>query len=243
MPTAATRSAASIPTGACPCRWATSKPASRSAAPARPVTSSAPTRTELPPEQGPSRPSDEAAAALRTRPCAPTGRGRRSGGHDPDGGPATRNWSGGGTAGLVASRPVSRVLYRGRCHGDDHPSQATGCPAAPAADPRTGQRYLFRPNARLPVRADRVLLFGLAPGRVCRVSPSAPGSPRARLRLCGTCPRLATDGRYPLPCAEELGLSSGSTLAGSEEPTPSSTRSSGRLATGIVDGAAAMPAT
>src|ERR1035437_2660596 len=28
------------------------------------------------------------------------------------------------------------------------------------------------------------------------------------LRLCGTSPRLAADGRYPLPCAVELGLSS-----------------------------------
>ena len=28
------------------------------------------------------------------------------------------------------------------------------------------------------------------------------------LRLCGTGPRLAADGRYPLPCAVELGLSS-----------------------------------
>ena len=31
---------------------------------------------------------------------------------------------------------------------------------------------------------------------------------RARHRHCGTGPRLATDGRYPPPCAEELGLSS-----------------------------------
>ena len=32
-----------------------------------------------------------------------------------------------------------------------------------------------------------------------------------RTRLCGTGPRLAADGRYPLPCAGELGLSSGRT--------------------------------
>jgi hypothetical protein len=108
----------------------------------------------------------------------------------------------------VASRSSGRVLYRGRSSGDDHPSLAAGYPTAQAADPRTGQRDLFRSNARLPEPPNRVLLFGLAPGRVCRVSPTALGLPRARLRLCGTGPRLAADGRYPLPCAEELGLSS-----------------------------------
>ena len=35
-----------------------------------------------------------------------------------------------------------------------------------------------------------------------------PGGRSRRTRLCGTGPRLAADGRYPLPCAEELGLSS-----------------------------------
>ena len=35
-----------------------------------------------------------------------------------------------------------------------------------------------------------------------------PGRRSGRTRLCGTGPRLAADGRYPLPCAEELGLSS-----------------------------------
>jgi hypothetical protein len=37
-----------------------------------------------------------------------------------------------------------------------------------------------------------------------------PSDPRAgrRHRHCGTGPRLTTDGRYPPPCAEELGLSS-----------------------------------
>src|SRR5665811_342881 len=35
-----------------------------------------------------------------------------------------------------------------------------------------------------------------------------PGRRSCRTRLCGTGPRLAADGRYPLPCAEELGLSS-----------------------------------
>jgi hypothetical protein len=109
---------------------------------------------------------------------------------------------------VAASRPVSRVLCRDLRRGDDHPSLAAGYPTAQAADPRTGQRDLFRPNDRFPERSNRVLLFGLAPSRVCRVSPTGLGLPRARLRLCGTGPRLAADGRYPLPCAEELGLSS-----------------------------------
>ena len=109
---------------------------------------------------------------------------------------------------VAASRPVSRVLCRDLRRGDDHPSLAAGYPTAQAADPRTGQRDLFRSTDRLPGRSNRVLLFGLAPSRVCRVSPTALGSPRARLRLCGTGPRLTADGRYPLPCAEELGLSS-----------------------------------
>ena len=100
---------------------------------------------------------------------------------------------------------------------------ATGCPAALAADPRTGQRDLFRPNARFPGRSNRVLLFGLAPSRVCRVSLPVRVAP-ARARLCGTGPRLAADGRYPLPCAEELGLSS------RPQPEGAVSRSSSRLA-------------
>src|ERR1035437_6545388 len=125
---------------------------------------------------------------------------------------------------VAASRPVSRVLYRNLRCGDDHPSAAAGYPTAQAADPRTGQRDLFRPNARLPARSNRVLLFGLAPSRVCRVSPPGPSRARVGLRLCGTGPRLAADGRYPLPCAEELGLSS---RPWPEDQTP---RSSSRLA-------------
>jgi len=37
---------------------------------------------------------------------------------------------------------------------------------------------------------------------------SVAGLRRRRHRHCGTGPRLATDGRYPPPCAEELGRSS-----------------------------------
>ena len=188
------RSAACIPTDECPCRSGAWNRASRSARPARPATSSDRTRTE-------------AASALQ--PGGSRRFSRFSGKPQPNGShtAATRRL-GAPTSGLAASRPVSRVLYRDLRRGDDHPSLAAGCPTAQAADPRTGQRDLFRSEARLPGPPNRVLLFGLAPGRVCRVSPTALELPRARLRLCGTGPRLAADGRYPLPCAEELGLSS-----------------------------------
>jgi hypothetical protein len=163
------------------------------------------------------------------QPHLPTGRGLKglrrlslgeSASSRSSGKPQPRGGAGPRTSGVAASRPVSRVLYRDSRHGDDHPSLAAGYPTAQAADPRTGQRDLFRPNARLPEPPNRVLLFGLAPGRVCRVSPTALGLPRARLRLCGTGPRLAADGRYPLPCAEELGLSSCHRLSPSARDRP-----------------------
>ena len=186
-PRPATKRAASIPTGACRCRSGISRRARRSAWPAPRATYSGRTKTDL----------GLWVVGPRNDRCA------RAPGH----------WA--PTSGLAASRPVSRVLYRGRSHGDDHPSVAAGCPTAQAADPRTGQRDLFRSDARFPARPNRVLLFGLAPSRVCRVSLPSPGKPESGLRLCGTGPRLTADGRYPLPCAEELGLSSGPTLAGS----------------------------
>jgi len=50
-------------------------------------------------------------------------------------------------------------------------------------------------------RTGCALLFGLAPGGVCRVSLRPPARAGDRHRHCGTGPRLATDGRYPPPCA------------------------------------------
>src|SRR6266508_4902133 len=47
-----------------------------------------------------------------------------------------------------------------------------------------------------------VPLHRLAPGRACLVSPAC------AVRHCGAGPRLAADGRYPLPCPVESGLSS-----------------------------------
>ena len=68
-----------------------------------------------------------------------------------------------------ARRSVSRVLSRRApsARGDGHPSGAAGRPTAHAADPRAGQRT--SPPRRSPA-AGCALLFGLAPGGVCRVS-------------------------------------------------------------------------
>ena len=55
--------------------------------------------------------------------------------------------------------------------GDGHPSVAAGCPAALAAYPRAGQRT--SPPNRSP-GTGCALLFGLAPGGVCRVSLRRP---------------------------------------------------------------------
>ncbi len=101
--------------------------------------------------------------------------------------------------GTPARRPVSRVLCRGLRHGDGHPSGAAGCPTAHAADPRAGQRASppGEPGLRPPI-------WPCSGWSLPRFTP-APGG---RHRHCGTGPRLAADGRYPPPCAGELGLSS-----------------------------------
>jgi len=111
------------------------------------------------------------------------------------------------TTGLAASRPVSRVLYRGRSLGDDHPS------------PPPVARRLKRPTRGLGSATSSVRSLGFPGDRTAssylallRAEFAAFHSPseqaRTGLRLCGTGPRLTADGRYPLPCAEELGLSS-----------------------------------
>ena len=98
-----------------------------------------------------------------------------------------------------ARRPVSRVLYRGSRRGDGHPSGAAGCPTALAADPRAGQRTSppGEPGLRPPI-------WPCSGWSLPRFTPA----PRGRHRHCGTGPRLTADGRYPPPCAGELGLSS-----------------------------------
>ena len=117
-----------------------------------------------------------------------------------------------------ARRPVSRVLSRDRSRGRSSISTA-GRPTAHAADPRAGQRT--SPPSRLAAR--RVAPSYLALLRV-EFAAFHPGGRSRRTRLCGTGPRLTADGRYPLPCAEELGLSS------SRRADRPGARPSGRLA-------------
>jgi hypothetical protein len=68
-------------------------------------------------------------------------------------------------------KPSSVPLRAEARVGDGHPSVAAGCPAALAAYPRAGQRT--SPPNRLP-GTGCALLFGLAPGGVCRVSLRRP---------------------------------------------------------------------
>src|SRR4029077_14746001 len=63
------------------------------------------------------------------------------------------------------------------------------------------------------------LLFGLAPGGVCPFHSESTARAADRHRHCGTGPRLTAGGRYPPPCAAELGLSSRP-----RRVTPSTTR-------------------
>jgi len=101
------------------------------------------------------------------------------------------------------ARPVSRVLCRVALRrarrwpsicGRRSPDGSCGRPEGWAARLSPGEPGV-------------ALLFGLAPGRACRVSlRSGPGP--VRHRHCGAGPRLSADGSYPLPRAVELGLSS-----------------------------------
>ena len=101
-----------------------------------------------------------------------------------------------------ARRPVSRVLYRGSRRGDGHPSGAAGGPTARAADPR-GWAARLSP-------ADRgcALLFGLAPGGVCRVSPVSGPRPARGIVTVALVLASRRTGVTRHPCAGELGLSS-----------------------------------
>jgi len=80
-----------------------------------------------------------------------------------------------------------------------------GCPAPRAADPRAGRRT---PSETRRSGSRIALLFGLAPGRACPFHPAQPAFADLPVRHCGAGPRLTADGCYPLPCVEELGLSS-----------------------------------
>ena len=107
------------------------------------------------------------------------------------------------------SRSVSRVLYRGAeaprrrssISGRRLPDGSCGRPEGTAAR-RSARRTGPSPSYLALLRVE--------------FAPFHPADRQAdqRTRLCGTGPRLTADGRYPLPCAGELGLSSGRTVAG-----------------------------
>ena len=63
------------------------------------------------------------------------------------------------------------------------------------------------PRRRLPVRGLRPPIWPCS-GWSLPVSLRSPACAVDRHRHCGTGPRLTADGRYPPPCAAELGLSS-----------------------------------
>ena len=145
-----------------------------------------------------SRPRRRSATPARRRTSSdPTRTGRRA----PAVRPAVR-------ANASARRSVSRVLSRPP-HGRTGMAIHLGPPVA---------RRLMRPTRGLgsaPLPADGcppagcALLFGLAPGGVCPFhSVDRRLAPDRRHRHCGTGPRLTAGGRYPPPCAAELGLSS-----------------------------------
>ncbi len=105
--------------------------------------------------------------------------------------------SGAGGASEAACTPGSVPLPEGR--GDGHPSGAAGRPAAHAADPRA-------PAARrCPGGPGRALLFGLAPGRACRVSPRrrSPGRGLVSVALVLASRRTGVT-RYPAPWSPDV---------------------------------------
>ncbi len=109
-----------------------------------------------------------------------------------------------------AGRSVSRVLYPGSLPGDGHSSGTRVAPCLARPTRAAG------PEADPDAEASSPLLFGLAPGGVCRATPVAGGAvrsyrtlsplpagpegPGGRSALCGTFPGVAPAGRYPAPC-------------------------------------------
>ena len=134
--------------------------------------------------------------AKAARPRATPGTTRRCGGCT--GSMPCRSLRARPSGGCQRERPVSRVLCRGEPRRRSSISTA-GHPTAHAADPRAGQRTSppGEPGLRPPI-------WPCSGQSLPRFTPS----PKGRHRHCGTGPRLAADGRYPLPCAVELGLSS-----------------------------------
>jgi hypothetical protein len=79
------------------------------------------------------------------------------------------------------------------------PSGSCGLPEGWAA--HLSPEPVARPGLRPPIRP-------CSGWSLPRFTPPADPKAGRRHRHCGTGPRLTTDGRYPPPCAEELGLSS-----------------------------------
>ena len=71
-------------------------------------------------------------------------------------------------ASASARRPVSRVLSRGRNHGDGHPSTVDGCPSPLAADPRAGRRTPSAASLRTPRRPSYLALHQVELARFTR---------------------------------------------------------------------------
>jgi len=111
---------------------------------------------------------------------------------------------------VIASWPVSRVLYGGGCPPRDGHSSWT-----PVARRLTLPTRMTGPETGLRTHARAPSLFGIAPGGVYHAGPvarSAVGSyptvsplpqeaeaPRGGTLFCGTFPEVALAGRYPAP--------------------------------------------
>jgi len=124
------------------------------------------------------------------------------------------------------SRPVSRVLSRGKPRGGEHSSRTRVAARLQRAVPGGADRASLSPHplARAGAPLREASLFALAPGGVCRAAPVAggavrsyrtvsplPRAPRGAVRrsaLCCTFLRVTPTGRWPAPCPVVPGLSS-----------------------------------
>jgi hypothetical protein len=124
------------------------------------------------------------------------------------------------------SRPVSRVLSRGKTRGGEHSSRARVAARLQRAVPGGADRASLSPHplARAGAPLREASLFALAPGGVCRAAPVTggavrsyrtvsplPRAPRGAVRrsaLCCTFLRVTPTGRWPAPCPVVPGLSS-----------------------------------
>ena len=106
-----------------------------------------------------------------------------------------------------ARRSVSRVLSRPPRGGAGMAIHLGPPVARRLMRPTRGLGSAPLPRRRLPVRGLRPPIWPCS-GWSLPVSLRSPACAVDRHRHCGTGPRLTADGRYPPPCAAELGLSS-----------------------------------